>query len=306
MLILYPEHSRSTFFKILPFLTSDDFESFRGEMRSALIGAKDPMENSLDVVVPGLVRWHRSHQDSFLRLNSEIKKMQDEFLEKIQELSKETKLDRLKSAYQLSVSLQKLSESYSTSFESDLNKFTDMMTSTFDETENSINVNDSTTNLNVNATSTVNNSYVVDSNNNSNSSTSRRLVEDNDKEKREREAQKASKTMCCRHKSLQDVYNEWYGLDSFYDVYGGIDGREKQFGTSWRKNTVSNHHFSRTKRCIIGITQFASENKMSHLEAVATLEESFKGCKCSVYNFVQQLKSTGLISTKASRGKSKK
>ena len=53
MLILHPERSRSTFFKVLPFLTSDDFESFRGEIRSALIGAKDPMENSLDVVVPG-------------------------------------------------------------------------------------------------------------------------------------------------------------------------------------------------------------------------------------------------------------
>ena len=79
MLVMHPEHSCSTFFKVLPFLTSDDFEPFRGEMRSALIGAKDPMENSLDVVVPGLVRWHRSHQDSFLLLNAGIKKMQEEF-----------------------------------------------------------------------------------------------------------------------------------------------------------------------------------------------------------------------------------
>ena len=177
MLIIHSECSRSTFFKILPFLTSDDFESFRSEMRSALIGAKDPMENSLDVVVPGLVRLHQSHQDSFLHLNAGIKKMQEEFMEKIHELSKETKLDRPKSAYQLSVSLQKLSESYSTSFESDLNKFTNLMASTLkDETGNSINVNDS--NLNVNAT--VNDhSSVVDSSNNGNSS--RLLVGTNNK-----------------------------------------------------------------------------------------------------------------------------
>ena len=114
------------------------------------------------------------------------------------------------------------------------------------------------------------------------------------------------KTMCSRHKSLQDVYNKWYRLDLFYDVYRGIKGREKQFGTSWKKNTVSNHHFSRTKRCIIGISQFAKENKMSQIEAVVTLEETFIECKYSVYHFVQKLKSTGLISTKASRGKSKK
>ena len=57
MLILHPEYSCSTFFKVLPFLTSDNFESFRGEMRSTLLGTKDPMENnSLDIVIPGLVR----------------------------------------------------------------------------------------------------------------------------------------------------------------------------------------------------------------------------------------------------------
>ena len=82
-------------------------------------------------------------------------------------------------------------------------------------------------------------------------------------------------------------------------------GEKNQYGTFWRKNTVSNHHFSRTKRCIIGISQFARENKMSQIEAVVTLEETFIECKCGVYNFVKQLKSTGLISTKPSRGKSK-
>lgn len=99
MLILHPEQSRSTFFKVLPFLTSDKFESFRGEMRSALLGAKDPMENNLDVVVPGLVRWHRSHQDAFLQLNERIKKMKEDFMSRIEDVSKETKMDRLKSQH---------------------------------------------------------------------------------------------------------------------------------------------------------------------------------------------------------------
>ena len=45
---------------------------------------------------------------------------------------------------------------------------------------------------------------------------------------------------------------------------------------------------------------------MSQIEAVGTLDETFIECKCSVYNFVQKFKSTGLILTKISRGKSKK
>ena len=102
------------------------------------------------------------------------------------------------------------------------------------------------------------------------------------------------------------MYNKWYGLDLFYDVCGGIDGREKQFWISWRKNTVSNHHFSREKSCFIGISKSARENEMSQIEAVGTLDETFIECKCSVYNFVQKFKSTGLILTKISRGKSKK
>jgi len=312
MLILHPQRSRSPFFKVLPFLTSDEFQSFRGEMRSAILGAKDPMENSLDVVVPGLVRWHRSHQDAFVRLNAEVKKMKDNFLNKINDLSRETKVDRLKSAYQLSLSLQKLSESYTSSFESDLNKFTNLMASTLDNEEtggsSSINVNDGT-NLNVNATttSTINNhSLYVDSNNPTNSTTSRLDSNDNEEEKREQEIARATKTLCSRHKCLQDVYNEWYGLDSFYDIYGGIDGREKRFGTSWRKHTVSSHLFSRTKRCIIGINQFARENNMTPMESVATLEETFAECNFSIYNLVQKLKTRGLVMTKASRGKTKK
>ena len=78
------------------------------------------------------------------------------------------------------------------------------------------------------------------------------------------------------------MWNEWYGLDSFHDTYGGIEGREKEFGTAWRKGVVSNHHFSRTKRCIVGIHKFAKENKMHEFEAIAVLEDSFSESKSSI------------------------
>ncbi len=75
--------------------------------------------------------------------------------------------------------------------------------------------------------------------------------------------------------------------------------------TSCRKFTVNNHHFPRKIRCITGINQFVKENKNSTMEAAVTLEATFTKGKFSVYNFLQKMKSTGLITTKASRGKSK-
>ena len=112
MIVLYPECSCSTFFKELPFLTSDEFKSFRDKIQSYLLRANDPMENSLDVVIPCMVRWHWSHQDLFLCLNARIKKMQEDFMNKIHVILKKIKVDRLKSANQISVLLWKLSERY--------------------------------------------------------------------------------------------------------------------------------------------------------------------------------------------------
>jgi len=43
MLILYPDRSKNSVFQVLPFLASNEFDLFRGEMRKELLEAVDPM-----------------------------------------------------------------------------------------------------------------------------------------------------------------------------------------------------------------------------------------------------------------------
>jgi len=43
------------------------------------------------------------------------------------------------------------------------------------------------------------------------------------------------------HKSLHEVYEEWYGLADFNDDMGGVADRDKKFG-NWRKHVESNHY----------------------------------------------------------------
>ena len=39
-----------------------------------------------------------------------------------------------------------------------------------------------------------------------------------------------------KHPCLLSMWNEWYGFDLFSDCFGGIDGRNKQHGSTWRKH----------------------------------------------------------------------
>ena len=44
--------------------------------------------------------------------------------------------------------------------------------------------------------------------------------------------------MQSKHDSLQNLYDEWYGLGRYLDeVWQGVSGREEKFGKKWRKST---------------------------------------------------------------------
>lgn len=59
--------------------------------------------------------------------------------------------------------------------------------------------------------------------------------------------------MKARHESLQDMWDEWFGLNSYENkcgnIPGGIDARNKLFGRKWRKD-YSSAQYSRTHRII--------------------------------------------------------
>jgi len=108
-----------------------------------------------------------------------------------------------------------------------------------------------------------------------------------------------------RHKQLTDLWNEWHGLDRFCDGYGGIKGRDKKYKAKWRKH-LDNQHYSRTKRCVLGIETYAAQHKIKEEEALVVLQDVCVEEKFSVANLVRRFQQDGYLSKQSSRGKSKK
>ena len=48
--------------------------------------------------------------------------------------------------------------------------------------------------------------------------------------------EQSSYRMVKKHKTLDDMWDEWHGLGHFEDAVGGIKGRNKQFGAKWRRH----------------------------------------------------------------------
>ena len=108
--------------------------------------------------------------------------------------------------------------------------------------------------------------------------------------------------MIPRHQTLEDMWNEWHGLSDFHDPLGGINGRNKEFGTKWRKH-LQPLQYSRTARVIDAIVKYATDNEVPWGNAIEALEPTFQECKGSVANMVLACQAKGLLSKKAPRGK---
>lgn len=107
--------------------------------------------------------------------------------------------------------------------------------------------------------------------------------------------------MTPNHSSLMNVWNEWFGLDKYEDDFGGIEGRNKKFGSKWRKH-LQQSSYSRNCRLIKGISDYAKEQNCQPEEVIAEWEPLFVSCKSSVANMVRALQKAEKITKKASRG----
>jgi Transcriptional activator of glycolytic enzymes len=105
-----------------------------------------------------------------------------------------------------------------------------------------------------------------------------------------------------KHKSLADLMSEWVSIGDFQDGFGGIEGRNKKFGASWRKH-LPHHSYSRTERTVKGIRAYAKQNKISDFDASRQLQEAFEQQKCSISNMVNYFIAQGLLPKKKPRGK---
>ncbi|MGL5936677.1 MAG: hypothetical protein ACRCZI_13770 [Cetobacterium sp.] len=108
-----------------------------------------------------------------------------------------------------------------------------------------------------------------------------------------------------KHATLVDLYSEWIGIGDFHDGFGGIEGRNKTMGPSWRKH-LSAYTYSRTERTVKGIRQFAKQNGLGELDACRDLQQVYAQQRCSVKNMVDYFTAEGLLSKRKPRGKPSK
>ena len=111
--------------------------------------------------------------------------------------------------------------------------------------------------------------------------------------------------MAPRHEKLTDLYNECCGLDRFHDPHGGMCGRDKSFGSKWRRHMSGREkaHYSRTRRTLAAVESFAAQHKIEPLEACVALQVACESSRCSVANFVKYCQGEGLLTKKMARGK---
>jgi hypothetical protein len=55
-----------------------------------------------------------------------------------------------------------------------------------------------------------------------------------------------------KHSNLESLYKEWYGLGEFDDSFGGVDGRNKMYGSKWRSH-IDCQYYSRAMRVVQAI-----------------------------------------------------
>lgn len=108
--------------------------------------------------------------------------------------------------------------------------------------------------------------------------------------------------MQMKHPTLLSVWKEWFGLDEYYDEFGGIDGRNKLHGTKWRKH-LNGTSYSKVSQLIKGINANAETNGMQPESVIAEWEGIFTACKHSANNMVKALQSLGKLKKLKQRGK---
>lgn len=109
--------------------------------------------------------------------------------------------------------------------------------------------------------------------------------------------------------SVEDLYNEFFGLHSFSDkpMVGGVAAAESKFGSKWRRGWKgSSKYISRVKTIIRGLEVLSGENDGSMVKAIETLDQVFASdpIRKRVSNLVTYLQDKGIIAKGKSRSPS--
>jgi hypothetical protein len=114
--------------------------------------------------------------------------------------------------------------------------------------------------------------------------------------------------MSARHDTLQGLWDEWYGIGSFIDEYGGIEGRNNVHGTKWRtkRDVTFQSRYSTNRRIVIGIAQHANQCGVTPEAVLVEWQSLFEKCSCSPYCFIKMMQDNGLFVKQETRGRKHK
>lgn len=261
-------------------------QAFTEEMRKALAEEKSPLDACLESVLPGVHQWHHANNAAVSSLRDEMKTMNADIKDGIQQIVGELQEARQLRADQdiqiatlLDMGRQVLLTGKPIE-EIATRNYTNNSAPFFTPQRNSIHLFQTpmatTTPTNVNTQQSQDDTVEMEHH--------------------------STYVMKPQHKTLVGLLSEWVGVGDFHDEFGGIEGRNKKFGASWRKHFVA-FTYSRTERTVKGIRAYAEQRTISDFDACRELQEVFEQRKFSVSNMVNYFKDQGLLTTRKPRGK---
>jgi hypothetical protein len=106
----------------------------------------------------------------------------------------------------------------------------------------------------------------------------------------------------CYPLALSEVWDMWFGTGKFADDYGGIHGRNKKHGSTWRKH-LKQKQYSRLHQIIQGAIAYSKERNISPKEVLAEWEPLYDDCGQIISKLVSALQGLGKIKKAAIRGR---
>jgi hypothetical protein len=261
-------------------------------MKQALSEEQSPLDACLESVLPGVHQWHHANQAAVALLGNDMRSMHNNmkvgFSHVIEEL-KETRRQRLiqEKSFVMLLDMGRRVLLTGESIEVDASLLSPSRFLTQDTADR-----------------TAFGTHHLRSVDESALQTSFAALQTSDKQSDKQSAIEKLKTytMKPKHGSFVDLLSEWIGIGDFQDDFGGIEGCNNLFGSSWRKH-LSTYTYSRTERTIKCIRELATQNGIGEFDACRQLQDVYEQQRCSVKNMVDYFTTNGFLNKRKPRGK---
>ena len=275
MMVLYETRSSHSLFRQLPCFGMEQWVPYQDRMKAALVDDDSPLDAKLENVIPGLHQWHRANDqalksvmESVNGLRETLSTLQDTQVAGVNNIKEEL----AKGFACAAVSISPRHHVQATAQQKcpprkEYDSSLDELADLFGNEPTSETTMEITTNTNVVTTGRF--------------------------------------FMKAKHQTLRSLYEEWYGIGNFEDSEGGINGRERKHGSTWRPH-INRQKYSRASRVVAGIETVVKRNGGTWQDAVELLEPMFASSNQSPAKMVENLQRAGILRKGKPRGSKSK